>query len=981
VFHCKHWRSSLRRLRATYVDFLDYLPGKKSTLGSKHLGDFPGDNEKARNGLALRASQIFKPHWQGAIYKRIHTQMISNEPTELNGHLSADAVKRKAAGSWAEIHSALSGFNQAHLNGGGHPCPGCQEGTDRFNVAGDFASTGSCFCRQCGLGGDGFSVLQKIHGWSFPEAVAAVADFLGMAPGDGTNTRPAVDIIADVCRAKRMPREAFEQFGATADKRNRRDVARVPVYDGNGDQHSSFDMLPTGKGLFARGKGSSGMFFPGRPPQPGETWHLVEGIKDAAALVGLGFSAAGLPTSFMADKYAGLFRGVDVVLVPDLDVAGQLGSQKSGGNLQGVAASVRVARLPGEILASNGNDVRDVLARKDGEQLVRDAIAEAEPWQPREGEPDAEDGKPEVLLSLNFGWKVDQVTKHLGQLGWQSPWIPATKRERLKLYHRGGLLVHVVTETPLPGDGVVPNGSARIRPLPIGQLPLRIASACVLLTETETAEGIVQKAVPPPKWLVDGIASLGDYSGDVRRLEGIITAPTLRPDGTILQKPGYDPKTGLLYVPNAKFPAIPQNPTIDDAKRAAAELLNVVADFEFVADADRSAWVALVLTYMGRAAISGCVPLFALTATTRGSGKSLLVDAASWIAYGRPAARKLYTTDDAEMRKSITALALEGVPAVLLDNVDRTLGGASLDAALTALTYSDRILGESKTTGDLPMRTIWAATGNNLLYGGDLERRVLPIRLAPSCENPEQRTGFQHPDLLGWIRDNRPTLAVAALTLLRAFFVAGRPGQPGGTFGSFDEWSALVRGSIVWCGLADPLATRDDVKDNDTSAAIVRGLIGGLLELDEHGDGLTVREMVRLLEDPSNATSFPAMREAVSEVATSRGSIDQRRLTYAFRKYKGRIANAFKIEGEKARGGVIRWIAKTTNGDHGDHGDHALPLFTRGCCSTTQGDIYAHVVVHTSDGSRGESSSPSSPWSPEKPPGSSDTDWATEAFA
>ena len=905
--------------------------------------------------------------------------MISNEPTELNGHLSADAVKLRASGSWAEIHVALAGFNPAHLDGGGHPCPVCGDGTDRFNVAADFASTGSCFCRQCGLGGDGFSVLQKIHGWAFHEAAAAVGEFLGMTPADAKSKPPKIDIIGDVCRAKRMPREAFEQFGATADKRNRRDVARVPVYDGSGDRHSSFDMMPTSKGWFARGSGMSGMFFPGRLPQPGETWHLVEGVKDASALVGLGFNAAGLPTSFMADKYAGLFRGVDVVLVPDLDDAGRLGAEKSGGNLKGIAASVRVARLPGELLKSNGDDVRDVLTRKDGEQLVRDAIAAAEPWLPREGEPDTEDGRPEVVLSLNFGWKVDQVTKHLGNLGWKTPWIPATKRERLKLYHRGGLLVHVVTETPLPGGGVVPNGSARIRPLPVGQLPLRIADACVLLTETETAEGIVLKAVPPPKWLIDGIASLGDYSGDVRRLEGIITAPTLRPDGTILQKPGYDPKTGLLYVPNAKFPAIPQNPTIDDAKRAAAELLNVVADFEFVADADRSAWVALVLTYMGRAAISGCVPLFALTATTRGSGKSLLVDAASWIAFGRPAARKPYTTDDDEMRKAITATAMEALPAVLLDNVDRTLGGASLDAALTALTWSDRVLGASKTTGDLPMRTVWAATGNNLLYGGDLERRVLPIRLAPSCENPEQRTGFQHPDLLGWIRDNRPTLAVAALTLLRAFFVAGRPGQPGGTFGSFDEWSALVRGSIVWCGLADPLATRDDVKDSDTAAGIVRGLIGGLLELDEHGDGLTVREMVRLLEDPSNATSFPAMREAVSEVATSRGSIDQRRLGYAFRKYKGRIANGWRLNGEPNRTGVICWKAESaTAGDAGDAGDTLPDLYARACTTTHVDTHNTHVVVRTSDVS-GAETSPASPASP-APDGGSGFDWAADAF-
>ena len=137
------------------------------------------------------------------------------------------------------------------------------------------------------------------------------------------------------------------------------------------------------------------------------------------ALIGLEFNAAGLPTSFMADKFAGLFQGVHVVLVPDLDTAGQTGAQRSGGNLSGIAASVRVARLPGEVLQSGGDHVRDVLARKDGSKLVRDAIAAAEQWQPREGQPATEDGRPEVFLTLSYSWHVDQVTRHLGNLGWQ----------------------------------------------------------------------------------------------------------------------------------------------------------------------------------------------------------------------------------------------------------------------------------------------------------------------------------------------------------------------------------------------------------------------------------------------------------------------------------------------------------------------------------------------------------------------------------
>ena len=307
------------------------------------------------------------------------------------------------------------------------------------------------------------------------------------------------------------------------------------------------------------------------------------------------------------------------------------------------------------------------------------------------------------------------------------------------------------------------------------------------MQEVERAGEMVRQAVPSQRWLIDGVFTRGDWGRDIRRLEGAITAPTIRRDGSILQAAGYDEKTGLLHVPSCSFLKVPDKPTLADAQAAAAELLAVAKDFPFVDDSDRSAWLSMVLSLIDRSAIAGCVPLFGLTATTRGSGKSLLADAASLIAYGRTAPRKTFSPDDNEQRKAITATAIKALPSVLLDNVDCTLGGASLDAALTAMTWTDRILGASKTTGELLLRTVWMATGNNLRFGSDLARRVLPIRLAPQVENPEERTDFEHSDLLSWVRENRPTLAVAALTVLRGYCVAGRPVQADGAWGSY-EW-------------------------------------------------------------------------------------------------------------------------------------------------------------------------------------------------
>ena len=51
-------------------------------------------------------------------------------------------------------------------------------------------------------------------------------------------------------------------------------------------------------------------------------------------------------------------------------------------------------------------------------------------------------------------------------------------------------------------------------------------------------------------------------------LAGIITTPTLRPDGSILKDAGYDPATQLLLIDPPPMPEIPEKPTRDDALAA-----------------------------------------------------------------------------------------------------------------------------------------------------------------------------------------------------------------------------------------------------------------------------------------------------------------------------------------------------------------------------------------------------------------------------
>jgi putative DNA primase/helicase len=331
-----------------------------------------------------------------------------------------------------------------------------------------------------------------------------------------------------------------------------------------------------------------------------------------------------------------------------------------------------------------------------------------------------------------------------------------------------------------------------------------------------------ERPVLPPTWVAAILSARGEWP--FPPLEGVIEAPALRLDGSILNEPGYDTASGLLYLPSIEFPPVPESPTKGDAIAAAQSLLDPLGDFPFVGDSDRAAAIAAALTLVGRNAIAGPVPCFAVRAPTPGTGKTLLVDVAAIIATGRVASRMTVPRDDDEGRKRILSIGIEGAPIVLLDNVEGALGSPSLAAALTGTEFADRLLGVSKIVR-VPIRTVWFATGNGLTFKGDLGRRVVPIDLDPKVEHPEDRLGFRYPDLLPHVRSERPRLLVAALTILRAFDLAGRPGHGKPKVGTFEEWDDLVRGAVMWLGLNDPVAGRERVREEgDADLDLIRAV-------------------------------------------------------------------------------------------------------------------------------------------------------------
>ena len=113
--------------------------------------------------------------------------------------------------------------------------------------------------------------------------------------------------------------------------------------------------------------------------------------------------------------------------------------------------------------------------------------------------------------------------------------------------------------------------------------------------------------------------------------------------------------------------------------------------------------------------------------------------------------------EDEEERKRLLTVALAGYLCIHIDNVARPLGSPALDMALTAASFSDRLLGKNESR-EAPLHMVWLATGNNMQFHGDTARRIVPIDLDPKMERPEERTDFAHDPLIPWLQQERPAL-------------------------------------------------------------------------------------------------------------------------------------------------------------------------------------------------------------------------------
>jgi hypothetical protein len=318
------------------------------------------------------------------------------------------------------------------------------------------------------------------------------------------------------------------------------------------------------------------------------------------------------------------------------------------------------------------------------------------------------------------------------------------------------------------------------------------------------------RMVDVPQAVTRDILAAGHWP--VPEIEGVTRSPAIRLDGSILTQAGYDAATRLYYAPPPGFelPPVSANPTAAELEDAVALIREMLVDFPFDDDggASYANAVALLLTPLVRPAIDGCVPLAAVSASDKGTGKGLLVQVANQVALGRWGATMSPPHSEEEWKKTIFAQLLENPQIVNIDNVYGPIKSTALEEALTTGLSSGRILGQSRIV-EVPNRAIWTATGNNLSFGQDMLRRFYEVRLNARRGTPWQRDprGFRHPDLLRWIGRERPRILHAAFTGVRAWYAAGRPAPAAHVaLANFQEWADLVGGVLEVMGVGGFLA-------------------------------------------------------------------------------------------------------------------------------------------------------------------------------
>jgi putative DNA primase/helicase len=657
--------------------------------------------------------------------------------------------------------------------------------------------------------------------------------------------------------------------------------------------------------------------------EDGATVFIPEGEKHCDQLRSWGLLAttnAGGAKKFRADHAATLAR-FDCVILPDNDEAGAAHAEVVIAALRKAGCkSIRVLDLPN--LPHKGDVIDWVGAGGTAEAFVDLAAKiETEEVPPVTSKRRRVRGQVDEAKPPSAGPVIQVVAGklHITTTAAEDALIASG----LPIYQRGDCLVQPITREVAASRGRMTLAAA------LGDL--NVYSLVDIMCGTAEFERYDARAddwvrINPPTQIAQILLSRqGKWHFPV--VAGIITTPTLRPDGTLLTEPGYDAATRLYHVadPSLKLDSSVHSPCRATAERALKDLELLLAEFPFVkmkkeGEPDKEVAKAVALSGLITPVVRGAMsvaPLHAINAHAPGSGKSFLIDLISLISAGRPCPVISAAPDEGETEKRIAGLLLDAYPIVSIDNCNGELGGDLLCQAVERPLIRIRRLGASDIV-EIESSVTMYATGNNIRVRGDMVRRSLVAELDPQLERPELKK-FEH-DPVASILADRGRYVSACLIIARAYILANRPNRLP-SLASFEEWSDLVRSALVWLGCADPVVSMEAARADDPELAQLREMLAIWGESLGFAEGFTAAEVVRAAEERERDRNGepagfcrPDFRDALVRSFGDRGTISTRRMSRWMGSHEGRIVDGHRFERRgQGHGGLMRWGVRAVN--------------------------------------------------------------------
>ena len=451
-------------------------------------------------------------------------------------------------------------------------------------------------------------------------------------------------------------------------------------------------------------------------------------------------------------------------------------------------------------------------------------------------------------------------------------------------FQAGGLIVSVETD-PVTGDpSIVPTTTPALT---------RELSVAVIWEKYDGRFKEWKRCDPPARHLA--ILFDSHTFRYLPPLAGVVRQPYFREaDGVLVTEPGYDPVSQRFGVFDHRQFVLGEL-TIEAARLALAQLVELLVEFHFVAPTDKAAALSAIFTAVVRVSLP-LAPAFHVRAPVFGSGKTYLCELIGAFAGPGGNAKVSYPTTSEEATKVILALLLTSPAVIEFDDMDGDwIPHGVIKRMLTTDQITDRILGVSKTA-TVSTRTLFLGSGNNVGPIRDLLRRVLTIHVDPRCATPATMSYSGNP--VDKVRQNRGAYVAAVLTIIRAWQEAGSPRAQIDNIASYGgAWSDYCRFPLMWLGLPDPATALLTQVRQDPDGDALRGLLTAWHRAFG-STPTTVRDAVERAVTLDTAL-LDAMREFPIE---ERGEINRSKFGWLLKKNANRIVDGLTFVRDSADG-------------------------------------------------------------------------------